>query len=260
MKEQDVRQRIESFLKRTAREVVVPASMGLGLALSGCDHAGIHVRADAASDTSLSAKPDAIVADATPALDGIASRPDTVNQPDLRLPDDVGTAPDARQVDLPVLVAPYLAVVLRDAGAEVRVLDATADVRAADAGVDADAPDAGADLGVPEAGRDVGALDAGRDTPQSDLHMIVPPYLGGIRPDAARDLATDASPYPPPPPPPYLAPMFGPPALPPDPPPPAPDPPPPAVPQPPPLAPPYLAPHFAPTAPTAAIPPAKMPE
>jgi hypothetical protein len=34
MKEHDVRQRIESFLKRTAREVVIPASVGLGLALT----------------------------------------------------------------------------------------------------------------------------------------------------------------------------------------------------------------------------------
>jgi hypothetical protein len=36
MKEQDVRQRIESFLKRTAREMIIPASVGLGLALTGC--------------------------------------------------------------------------------------------------------------------------------------------------------------------------------------------------------------------------------
>jgi hypothetical protein len=36
MKEKDVRQGIESFLKRTVREMIVPASMGLGLALSGC--------------------------------------------------------------------------------------------------------------------------------------------------------------------------------------------------------------------------------
>ena len=36
VKEQDVRQRIESFLKRTVREMIVPAPMGLGLALSGC--------------------------------------------------------------------------------------------------------------------------------------------------------------------------------------------------------------------------------
>jgi hypothetical protein len=33
MKEQDVRQRIEGFLKRTARELIIPASVGLGSAL-----------------------------------------------------------------------------------------------------------------------------------------------------------------------------------------------------------------------------------
>ena len=36
MREQDVRQRIESFLKRTARELIIPASVGLSLGLSGC--------------------------------------------------------------------------------------------------------------------------------------------------------------------------------------------------------------------------------
>lgn len=36
MKEQDVRQRIEGFLKRTARELIIPASVGLSLGLSGC--------------------------------------------------------------------------------------------------------------------------------------------------------------------------------------------------------------------------------
>jgi len=39
MKEQDVRQRIESFLKRTARELIIPASVGLSLGLSGCSDA-----------------------------------------------------------------------------------------------------------------------------------------------------------------------------------------------------------------------------
>ena len=36
MKEQDVRQRIEGFLKRTARELIIPASMALSLGLVGC--------------------------------------------------------------------------------------------------------------------------------------------------------------------------------------------------------------------------------
>ena len=35
MKEQDVRHRIESFLKRTARDMIIPASAGLSLGLSG---------------------------------------------------------------------------------------------------------------------------------------------------------------------------------------------------------------------------------
>jgi hypothetical protein len=36
MREQDIRQRIESFLKRTARELIIPASVGLSLGLNGC--------------------------------------------------------------------------------------------------------------------------------------------------------------------------------------------------------------------------------
>ena len=36
MKERDVRQGIESFLKRTARELIIPALVGLSLGLSGC--------------------------------------------------------------------------------------------------------------------------------------------------------------------------------------------------------------------------------
>jgi hypothetical protein len=37
MKEKEIRDRVEQFLKRTARNVVVPASLGLGLSLSGCE-------------------------------------------------------------------------------------------------------------------------------------------------------------------------------------------------------------------------------
>jgi len=59
MKEHEIRQRIEGFLKRTARELVVPASMGLGLALVGCDHTGIKVARDAAAETAQSVAPDA---------------------------------------------------------------------------------------------------------------------------------------------------------------------------------------------------------
>ena len=46
MKEKEIRERVEQFLKRTARNVVVPASLGLGLSLSGCE--GNALRAGAA--------------------------------------------------------------------------------------------------------------------------------------------------------------------------------------------------------------------
>jgi hypothetical protein len=36
MREQDMRDRVQNFLRATMRNVVMPASMGLGLALAGC--------------------------------------------------------------------------------------------------------------------------------------------------------------------------------------------------------------------------------
>jgi hypothetical protein len=228
MKEQDVRQRIESFLKRTAREVVVPASMGLGLALSGCDHTGIQARADAAADTSQSAATDGIVADATLGRESAANRPDAVNQTDLRLPDDVRLAPDTGQADLPVLIAPYMAIVRLDAGVDASVPDARSDTGTSDAEV----PDAGA--------ADTRTPDARPDARLADLPTILPPYMPPPPPDAARDVSAVMPPYMLPPPPPDMASPF-PPALPPDPPPSAPPDPPPLPPPPPP----YMAPAFA---------------
>jgi hypothetical protein len=233
MKEQDVRQRIESFLKRTAREVVVPASMGLGLALSGCDHTGIQARADAAADTSQSAATDGIVADATRGRESAANSPDVASQPDLRLPDDVRLSPDTGQADLPISVAPYMAIVRLDAGVDASVPDVRPDAGAPDA----DVPDAGA--------ADTRTPDARPDARQADLPTIFPPYLPPYmpapRPDAARDVSAVMPPYMMPPPPAYMASPF-PPA------PPPPDPPPSAPPDPPPLPPPpppYMAPAFA---------------
>jgi hypothetical protein len=194
MKEQDVRQRIERFLKRTAREVVVPASVGLGLALSGCDHTGIQARTDAA-DTSPSATTDAIVADATLGRDGAANSPDAANRPDLRLPDDVRLSPDTGQPDLPVSIPPYGVILRPDAGVDTSVPDAQSDAGAPDA----DVPDASADVRAP---------DARRDARQPDLPVILPPYMPPPPPDAARDVSAVMPPYMMPPPPPYMAPAF----------------------------------------------------
>jgi hypothetical protein len=231
MKEREVRQRIESFLKRTARELVVPASVGLGLALSGCDHTGLKVARDAAADTARSASPDTILADATLAKDSVANNLDLANQPDLRLPDASMPAPDARQADLPAQIVPYGVFIPPDA----TVPDTRADAGRPDAGTDAEA-------GTADARDDVRTPDARPDTRQADLPTIAPPYMVAPLPDAAQDMPTVMPPYMSPPP--YMAAPFDPPQLPPDSPP-APSPPP----APPPPTPAYLGTSFGPTPP-----------
>jgi hypothetical protein len=44
MKEKEIRERVEQFLKRTARNVVMPASLGLGLSISGCEGNALRAR------------------------------------------------------------------------------------------------------------------------------------------------------------------------------------------------------------------------
>jgi hypothetical protein len=119
MKEKDIRDRIAQFLKKTARTVVVPASMGLGLSAAGCDrHA-------------LQGKP----ADGGPDLAAQNSDAAT-NAPDL--------ADAAAKNDLPLLAVPYLMVMVEDAAADAReapTVDADRD--------GASSPDVGADVSFP---------------------------------------------------------------------------------------------------------------
>jgi len=184
MKERDVRQRIESFLKRTARDVVVPASMGIGLALSGCERTALNSTVDAAF--SRSAKPDAGLADA--AL-GAAS-------------------PDAGQPDLAMATHPYTAVRMQDAAMS-SVLP--------DVGGDVGAPDASVDLAASDLGRDMRQADSPvsvRPDAAQDLPTIQPPYmLPYLAPAFGQsalpvDAAAAAPDAPSPPPPPYLGPPF----------------------------------------------------
>jgi hypothetical protein len=51
MKEKDIRERIHIFLRDTVRYVVVPASMGIGLALVGCSDSGLDSNPDSSADT-----------------------------------------------------------------------------------------------------------------------------------------------------------------------------------------------------------------
>jgi hypothetical protein len=55
MKENDVRERVQAFLKNTVRLVVVPASMGIGLALIGCGDSAISTQPDSGPQMSSSA-------------------------------------------------------------------------------------------------------------------------------------------------------------------------------------------------------------
>jgi len=109
MKEQDVRQRIEGLLKRTARELIIPASVGLSLGLSGC---GSNV-------------PPPI-----PAYGAAFS-------------------PDARAPNVPPPIPAYGAAFSPDARAqEVGVSDASLHTALPDSGVDAVVPDADVDVGM----------------------------------------------------------------------------------------------------------------
>jgi hypothetical protein len=80
MKEQDVRQRIERFLKRTARELIIPASVGLSLALSGCANQPAIIAASTVAPT----KPDAGAA--------VGARSGTGSDGGLHEPQDVSVA------------------------------------------------------------------------------------------------------------------------------------------------------------------------
>ena len=54
MKEKDIRERIHTFLRDTVRHVVVPASMGIGLALlGGCPDSSLGSNPDGSADTSF---------------------------------------------------------------------------------------------------------------------------------------------------------------------------------------------------------------
>ncbi len=116
MKEKQIRDRIQGFLKRTARTVVVPASVGLGLSVGACDGTSLRGRpADAAGDLSSSdaavVSPD--TADARPDLQPIDGAPDARPdaQSDMAIPPPpymVPPIPDAGP-DLPAIMPPYMA-------------------------------------------------------------------------------------------------------------------------------------------------------
>jgi hypothetical protein len=166
LKEKEIRDRIQGFLKRTARTVVVPASVGLGLSAGACDRTSLHGRpADAAGTLSTS---DAAVVS----------------------PDAADAASDlALGADLPELVPPYLVMMVPDARPDVQPIDGAPDAR----------PDAQPDLASPPPPyMDPPIPDAGRDAQpdaQPDLATPPPPYMVPPIPDAGREMPAIVPPY-----------------------------------------------------------------
>ncbi len=148
MNEKDIRDRIGQFLKRTARTVVVPASMGLGLSSTACNGNGLRQAGDAGLDTA-STQADA-----------------RLTSPDL--------AEEAVKFDVPLMMVPYVVAMAPDAAA-----DTTPDA-------DSDAlPDARADissppppyLAPPPPQADAAPWKDARPDVRAEVRFPEPPYL-----------------------------------------------------------------------------------
>jgi hypothetical protein len=115
MKEKEVRSRIEQFLRTTARNVVVPASMGLGLA--ACSSRPLHsAAADAGRDSAAQISDVAVLG------------------PEVR--------DAAVESDLPLMAIPYMVALPRDAADADpgRDSESEAGVQPRDASADSDLP------------------------------------------------------------------------------------------------------------------------
>jgi hypothetical protein len=98
MNEKEIRERIERFLMRAAQTVVVPAAVGLGVSLSGCDQHAL--QAGGRDAGTIEAKPDAALPDAAlrdAALRDAAPNPDLpfIALPYLMVLDRPDSGPDA---------------------------------------------------------------------------------------------------------------------------------------------------------------------
>jgi hypothetical protein len=90
VKEKEVRERIQRFLQKTARRMVLPASVGIGVSASACGGHALRQPADAASE------PHGQIADAA----GDPAELTDVND------------------DLPIMAVPYLVIAPRDVAPE----------------------------------------------------------------------------------------------------------------------------------------------
>jgi hypothetical protein len=93
MREQDMRRRIEAFLRSRLRAAIAPAALGLGLALGGCDGDALGNEGDGGADAhgSPTVNDDA----ATPTVKYMAQLPDAGPELPLAQPEYMAPAPDS---------------------------------------------------------------------------------------------------------------------------------------------------------------------
>ena len=118
MREREMRQRVERFLQTRLRSMLMPATLGLGLAIGGCNSDAM----DASDDGGQTAKKDTGSADKQ-------SPPDTKFSDAGNQAPDTGTAgmkylaqiPDAGR-ELPIAVPDYMAQIPADSGVALRYM------------------------------------------------------------------------------------------------------------------------------------------
>jgi hypothetical protein len=157
MNEKDIRDRIGQFLKRTARTVVVPASMGLGLSTTACNGNGLRQAGEAGIEAG------------TTRADAPATTPDL--------------AVDTVRYDMPMMMVPYVIAMALDAAPDTAP-DAESDVL----------PDARTDISYPpppylapmppdaakDGTRETSRADANKDAlpdVRAEVRFPEPPYL-----------------------------------------------------------------------------------
>jgi hypothetical protein len=166
MREQEMRTRVFQFLKARMRNMIMPATVGIGLAVGGCAKEGV------------------VPVYGTPSWEDASSSTDIVDRADAQAApaDAVADTSQGRDVVVPEAVPVY--------GSDVSLLDRDAeavDSRSADQGkIDSTAPDGGTDVGgvitkymalTPDAGRDAAPVVRYlAQQPREDAGIAMPLY------------------------------------------------------------------------------------
>ncbi len=131
MRERDMRLRVERFLQSRLRSMLMPATLGLGLAMGGCDSEGLDADdGGEPGDVAAEVAPD-VASDIGPVLKYMAQMPDA--GPDLQAVPIYSVAfPRDAGPELPIAQPDYMAQ-LPDSGMALRYM--------------AQMPDAGRDAG-----------------------------------------------------------------------------------------------------------------